>query len=117
MDRGGTHPALPIRRGIVNELYHSAGDYVKGQQRIARTFTAERLHSLCKRIYGTEHGAARVEVRLHYQSIPPYYLRDRFRTQGPETARLAYITSRLNLKGSPIEGWVFTLAEATVGLP
>ncbi|GIW09496.1 MAG: hypothetical protein KatS3mg061_0553 [Dehalococcoidia bacterium] len=62
-------------------------------------------------------GAARVEVRLHYQSIPPYYLRDRFRTQGPETARLAYITSRLNLKGSPIEGWVFTLAEATVRLP
>ena len=55
MDRGGTHPALPIRRGNVNELYHSAGDYVKGQRRIARTFAAERLHSPCKRIYGTEH--------------------------------------------------------------
>jgi len=34
----------------------------RGERRIAHTFTHERLHSGCKRIYGTEHSG--VSVRL-----------------------------------------------------
>ena len=58
-------------------------------------------------------GAASVVARLHYQSIPPYYLRDRFSTgRGEETRRLYYLTSRLKVGGTPIDGWVFTIADA-----
>jgi hypothetical protein len=60
--------------------------------------------------------AASVRVVLHYQSIPPYYLRDRFQTVGPETERLAYIASRLQTVGTPIEGWTLRLAEAAIPL-
>jgi len=56
--------------------------------------------------------AAAVIVRLHYQSIPPYYLRDRFTIgRGEETRRLYYLASRLDTANGPIEGWVFTIAE------
>jgi len=61
-------------------------------------------------------GAARVRVVLRYQSIPPYYLRDRFETQGPETARLYHIASRLQTDGTPIEGWTLKVAETAVPL-
>ena len=60
--------------------------------------------------------AASVRVVLHYQSIPPYYLRDRFQTVGPETGRLAYLASRLQTVGTPIEGWTLRLAEAAIPL-
>jgi hypothetical protein len=46
-----------------------------------------------------------VQVRLLYQATPPYYLRDRFATAGPETDRLYYLTSHLDLKGSRAENW------------
>ena len=59
-------------------------------------------------------GAATVEASLHYQAIPPYYLRDRFSiAQGPETSRLHYMASHLAMAGTPIEGWRLTLARAT----
>jgi hypothetical protein len=48
-----------------------------------------------------------VRATLYYQSIPPYYLMQRFE-QAPNAAgtqRLLYLTSRLNTKGTPIEGW------------
>ena len=62
-------------------------------------------------------GAAKVRVILHYQTIPPYYLRDRFATaQGPGTQRLHFIASRLATEGTPIEGWTLRVAEATAEL-
>lgn len=52
-----------------------------------------------------------VRVTLNYQAIPPYYLRDRFMIgKGAETQRLAYLTSHLNLDGSPLEGWKLPIA-------
>ena len=51
-----------------------------------------------------------VRVTLNYQSIPPYYLKQRFTMgQGPETQRLAYLTSHLTLEGSPVAGWKLPL--------
>ena len=51
-----------------------------------------------------------VRVTLNYQSIPPYYLKQRFAIgQGPETQRLAYLTSHLTLEGSTIDGWKLPL--------
>ena len=48
-----------------------------------------------------------VAATLYYQSIPPYYLRDRFTVapDGRGTQRLYYLTSHLRTKGTPIENW------------
>jgi hypothetical protein len=55
-------------------------------------------------------GIVAIRVTLNYQSIPPYYLKQRFTIgQGPETQRLAYLTSHLTLEGSPVEGWKLPL--------
>ena len=61
--------------------------------------------------------AARLRAILHYQTIPPYYLRDRFETaQGPGTRRLHFIASRLATQGTPIEGWTLRVAESKAEL-
>jgi hypothetical protein len=67
--------------------------------------------------------AAEVQVTLYYQSIPPFYLQQRFRdaSQGPaendDIRRLYYITSHLNVdaatseKGDAVlKGWKLQLA-------
>jgi hypothetical protein len=55
-----------------------------------------------------------VRVTLSYQATPPYYLKDRFTIgKGAETARLAYLTSHLNLDGSPLEGWKLPIVTVT----
>lgn len=57
---------------------------------------------------------ASVRAVLYYQSIPPYYLRDRFTTgKGAETKRLAYMTSHLTVKRTPVESWKLGLVCAT----
>lgn len=56
-----------------------------------------------------------VTATLYYQSIPPYFLNDRF-TQapnGPATQRLYYLTSNLQTKGTPIENWKLQIAQAS----
>ena len=53
-----------------------------------------------------------VTATLYYQSIPPYYLNDRFREapDGPATRRLYYLTSNLQTKGTAIENWKLKIA-------
>ncbi len=68
------------------------------------------------RIPVNDHTRAAVSVRvvLNYQSIPPYYLNQRFTIgQGPETKRLAYLTSRLTVEHTPVENWKLVLVCAT----
>jgi hypothetical protein len=56
---------------------------------------------------GIDPGRLRITATMFYQSIPPYYLMQRFAQapDGPATGRLAYLTSRLDTRGTPIEGW------------
>jgi hypothetical protein len=60
---------------------------------------------------------AAIIVRLYYQSIPPYYLQQRFTTAptGTFTKNLWYYASRLNVNepGSPLESWKLKIAEAS----
>jgi hypothetical protein len=57
---------------------------------------------------------ASVRAVLYYQAIPPYYLQERFVTgKGAETKRLAYLTSHLTVKRTPIEDWKLFLVCAT----
>lgn len=59
-------------------------------------------------------GAITVRATLYYQAIPPYYLQERFRLgKGPETKRLAYLTSHLNVERTPIEDWKLFLVCAS----
>jgi mono/diheme cytochrome c family protein len=51
-----------------------------------------------------------VEATLYYQAIPPYYLQDRFCTaRGDDTQRLSDLTRKLNLAGTPAQGWKLKL--------
>lgn len=57
----------------------------------------------------------RVSVRatLFYQSIPPYYLDQRFRIgKGEATRRLYYLASNVNLQGTALEQWKIRIATA-----
>lgn len=55
-----------------------------------------------------------IRATLWYQALPPYYLQQRFESgKGPETDRLAWITSRLSLNGTPVEGWKLQISSAT----
>ena len=72
--------------------------------------------------YGVNLGANKskavmVVVRLYYQSIPPYYLQQRFTTAptGTFTKNLWYYASRLNIneQGSPLVSWKLKIAEAS----
>lgn len=56
-----------------------------------------------------------VTATLYYQSIPPYYLNDRFRQapDQPATQRLYYLTSNLQTKGTPIENWKFAITSSS----
>ena len=66
-------------------------------------------------------GWARVEAQLLYQTIPPFYLRDRFEggvdpktgQLARDTRRLAHIASRLRLDGSPAAGWTLQLGNTS----
>jgi hypothetical protein len=55
-----------------------------------------------------------ITATLYYQSIPPYYLHDRFSQapNGPATQRLYYLASNLQTKGTPIENWKFQIVSA-----
>jgi len=58
--------------------------------------------------------AVSVQVTLNYQAIPPSYLKDRFTIgKGPETQRLAYLTSHLNVEKTPIDSWKLPIASTT----
>ena len=56
-----------------------------------------------------------VTATLYYQSVPPYFLIDRFSQapNEPATQRLYYLTSNLQTKGTPIEDWKFQIASAS----
>ena len=54
-----------------------------------------------------------VEATLYYQSIPPFYLMERFTTaDGPNAQRLHFMASYLNVDGTPIEDWKLEVAAA-----
>ena len=64
-------------------------------------------------------GWARVEAQMFYQTIPPYFLADKFR-QGKKDGeylrdmkRLIHIASRLNFKDSTVENWRVVLGKPT----
>lgn len=60
-----------------------------------------------------------VKATLYYQSIPPYYLMQRFEQapDAPATERLLYLTSRLDTRGTPIENWKFRIASTPAVTP
>ena len=57
--------------------------------------------------------AAKVQATLYYQSIPPYYLRQRSEdANGPDTARLVKFTNQLDVnKYTEISNWKLKIAD------
>ncbi len=59
-------------------------------------------------------GAAQVRATLYYQTIPPYYLRQRRETgQGSDTQRLLQFQHDLTVTGTPVAKWRLALASNT----
>lgn len=58
-------------------------------------------------------GPLTVTATLYNQSIPPYWLKQRFREspKGKATQRLRYMASRLDLKGTQMEDWKLKLRD------
>ncbi|HEX8285025.1 MAG TPA: hypothetical protein VF588_16810 [Pyrinomonadaceae bacterium] len=69
--------------------------------------------------------AVSVQATLQYQTIPPYYLRDRFSLLGRglapdrtrETRRLKYLADYLNVAGTPVQDWKLPVNCARRSLP
>jgi len=82
-------------------------DYVDGKGR-------DRVRYQMSLPEGVDADKVTVHVALYYQSIPPYWLRQRFETAPhmPATQRLFYIASHLKLDGTPLEDWKLRLATA-----
>jgi hypothetical protein len=59
---------------------------------------------------------ASVRVTLYYQSIPPFYLQDRFCTTPtqPDTGRLFFLAGHTNLDGTRAEGWKLQVVSSGV---
>lgn len=54
-----------------------------------------------------------VRATLWSQSIPPFYLKDRFTIgTGPATKRLYFIASNLEVQGTELDSWKLKVAEA-----
>lgn len=71
-------------------------------------------------------GAATIEATLYSQAVTPAWFWDRFSMANrakaagfdtPATDRLYYLASTLNLEGTPLAGWKFKVASATVAVP
>ena len=94
------HETFPISVGADPAYADGSGTNVVRYEIPLSAFTARNLT---------------ITATLFYQSIPPYFLRDRF-TQapnGPATQRLYYLTSNLQTKGTPIENWKLQIATAS----
>lgn len=62
---------------------------------------------------GLEGKPQSVSATIYYQTIPPYYLRQRFTdSKLQDTYRLMDMTSRLNVATTPVEGWKLSIAAA-----
>ena len=83
-------------------------DYVDGKGR-------DRIRYELSLPEGVDPDKVTVRATLYYQSIPPYWLRQRFETAPhmPATQRLFYIASHLRLDGTPLEDWKLKLATTT----
>ncbi len=64
---------------------------------------------------GVDNADVAVTATIYYQSIPPYFLAQRFKIapKGEATRRLYYLASRLATKGTPIEDWKLRLVSST----
>ncbi len=59
----------------------------------------------------------KVVAVLYYQSIPPFYLQQRFETAtGTGGQRLFYMTSHLKTEDTPVEGWILETGRGEKGI-
>jgi hypothetical protein len=61
---------------------------------------------------GVDPATVLVKATLYYQSTPPYYLQDRFKTPGPNGHRLEYLAGHLDLSNTPLKDWKLEIASS-----
>jgi hypothetical protein len=105
----GPDPSLNGRFLESTHAEHVDGDpdYVNGQGTDHITYWI-RLPA------GVKPARTTVQATLYYQSMPPYYLNDRFKAapNGAATQRRYFLASHLKLDGTPAESWKLKIASA-----
>jgi len=101
------HATYPVGRAMSDPVYHNGlGQSVVRYQ--------------VKLPPGVDASAAIVTAALYYQTVPPYYLRDRYNgaPNGPGTKRLKYLVENLNLNGTAFANWKLAIGQySTAGRP
>ena len=94
------HETYPVKVGGDPAYADGSGTSVVRYEVPLSAFTAKNLS---------------ITATLYYQSIPPYFLYDRFSQapNAPATQRLYYLTSNLQTNGTAIEGWKLQIASAS----
>lgn len=89
--------------------YQDQGPAFPGQDRLRYVVTLPD---------GLDPARLSVKVTMYYQSIPPFWLHQRFTLapDGPATRRLYYLTSHLNLQGTVMEHWKLRLVSRIASL-
>ena len=91
--------------------------YPKGRAASDKVYLAGKGQSIVRyRVQlpaGVDPANVRVKATLYYQSTPPYYLQDRFKTPGPNGQRLEYLAGHLDLSDTPLKDWKLEITSAT----
>ncbi len=93
--------------------------YPKGRANADKVYLSGQGRSVVKYVVqlpaGVDPKNVHVQATLYYQSLPPYFLNDRFKTAGSNSQRLEYLAGHLNLSNTPMENWKLEIA--TAGAP
>ncbi len=99
---------LPKGWSATGPFNKETAPYEKGERVNPKPDEAGQDHLTYKISLNEIQGAKSVQVGLYYQSIPPYFLRDRFATGGNAAKRLYYFVTHLDTQD--IENWRLPLA-------
>lgn len=107
----GPGPALT---GKYLEATHPHG-LAKDDPRYADGSGADEVRYRITLPEGADPELLKVRVTLYYQAIPPYFLRNLFRTapDQPATQRLHFMLSRVDFEGTAVEDWKLPIVSAT----
>jgi hypothetical protein len=90
--------------------------YPKGRADSDKVYLSGQGRSVVRYVVALPAGVdpknVRVQATLYYQSTPPYFLNDRFKTPGPNSQRLEYLTGHLDLSDTPLKNWELEIATA-----
>lgn len=101
------HATYPVGRAMADPIYHNG---------LGQSIVRYQIQLPA----GVDASKVVVRATLYYQTIPPYYLQQRYdgAPNGPGTKRLKYLVENMNLNGSPFANWKLMISQpSSAGAP